>query len=124
MKQIKIAISLQKYEKNYKILIVRPKIELKYKIKERLELLSHEEYKVAIKTLPVALKVSSRTFFRYMYTRVQEDYNMPVDHLARLAKFFSCKIEDLLNYEPTPLSFRGIKVKDSKDLLQKFKLVR
>ena len=103
---------------------MRPKIELKYKIKERLELLSHEEYKVAIKTLPVALKVSSRTFFRYMYTRVQEDYNMPVDHLARLAKFFSCKIEDLLNYEPTPLSFRGIKVKDSKDLLQKFKLVR
>ena len=101
-----------------------PKIELKYKIKERLELLTYEEYKTAIKTLPKALKVSSRTFFRYMYTRVSENYNMPVDHLARLAKFFNCQIEDMLNYEPPPLSSKRIIIRDKTDLLQKFKLVK
>jgi DNA-binding Xre family transcriptional regulator len=103
---------------------VRQKIELKYKIKERLELLTHQEYKVAIKTLPAALKISSRTFFKYMYTRVYESYSMPVDHLARLAKFFNCQIEDMLNYEPPPLSSKGIKVKHETDLLQKFKFVK
>ncbi|MCJ7449355.1 MAG: helix-turn-helix transcriptional regulator [Bacteroidales bacterium] len=103
---------------------MRPKIELKYRTKEKMELLPHEEYKVATKTLPAALKISSRTFFRYMYTRIHENYSMPVDHLARLAKFFNCQIEDMLNYEPPPLSAKGIKVKDKTDLLQKFKLVK
>ncbi len=100
------------------------KIELKYGIKERLELLTHEEYKVAIKTLPVALNISPRTFFRYLYTRVNDNYSMPVDHLARLAKFFNCHLEDLLNYEPPPLSSKVIKVQQKADLLQKFKLVK
>lgn len=102
---------------------MRSKIDLKYKIKERLELLTHEEYKLAIKILPTALKISSRTFFRYMYTRVNENYSMPVDDLARLARFFNCRIEDLLNYEPAPLSTKRLKIKDNSDLLQKFKLV-
>jgi hypothetical protein len=47
---------------------VKPKIELKYRIKERMELLTHGEYQFVIKTLPAALNISSRTFFRYMYT--------------------------------------------------------
>lgn len=103
---------------------MRPKIELKYKIKEKLELLTHEEYKAALRTLPAALKISSRTFFRYMYTKVNENYSMPVDHLARLARFFNCQIEQMLNYEPPPLSTQGIKIQDKTDLLQKFKLVK
>ena len=97
---------------------------MKYKIKERLELLSYAEYKVALKTLPGALNISSRTFLRYMYTRVYDNYSMPVDHLARLSKFFNCQIEGMLNYEPSPLSPKGIKVKNKTDILQKFKLVR
>jgi hypothetical protein len=103
---------------------VKSKIELKYKIWERLNSLSHEEYKIAIRTLPAALKISPRTFFRYMYTRIDEDYSMPVDHLAQLARFFNCRIEDLLNYVPPPLSARKIKLQDNTDLLQRFKLVK
>jgi len=103
---------------------VKPKIELKYRIKERMELLTHGEYLVVIKTLPAALNISSRTFFRYMYTRVNDNYSMPVDHLARLAKFFNCQIEDMLNYEPPPLSDKRIKITYKSDLLQKFKLVK
>jgi hypothetical protein len=61
---------------------VRQKIELKYKIKEKLELLPYQEYKVAIKTLPMALNISSRTFFRYIYTRLNDNYSIPVDHVA------------------------------------------
>ena len=86
--------------------------------------MTHVEYKAAIKILPAALKISSRTFFRYMYTRMNENYSMPVDDLARLSRFFNCRIEEMLNYEPPPLSAKRIKVKDKTDLVQKFKLVK
>jgi len=86
--------------------------------------MTHVEYKAAIKILPAALKISSRTFFRYRYTRMNENYIMLVDDLARLSRFFNCRIEEMLNYEPPPLSAKRIKVKDKTDLVQKFKLVK
>jgi hypothetical protein len=49
---------------------------------------------------------------------------MPGDNMAKLARFFNCRIEDMLNYEPPLLSSKEIKVKDKTDLLQKFKLVK
>ena len=86
--------------------------------------MTHVEYKAVIKILPAALKISSRTFFRYRYTRMNENYIMLVDDLARLSRFFNCRIEEMLNYEPPPLSAKRIKVKDKTDLVQKFKLVK
>ena len=86
--------------------------------------MTHVEYKAAIKILPAALKISSRTFFRYRYTRMNENYIMLVDDLARLSRFFNCRIEEMLNYEPPPLSAKRIKVKDKTDLVQKFKFVK
>jgi hypothetical protein len=87
---------------------VRPQIGYKYRIKEKLELLTYEEYKLVMKAFPRALKISQRTFHRYMYTRIHEKYSMPVDHLAQLARFFNCRMEDLLNYDPPPLTSRKI----------------
>ena len=98
--------------------------EFKYKIKEKLEALTHTEYKIYLKTLPKALRISSRTFLRYLYTRIDDIYSMPADHLAQLARFFNCRIEDLLNYEPPPLSRKKLKVQKNADLIQKFKFVK
>jgi len=98
--------------------------EFKYKIKEKLESLTHTEYKTYIKSLPKALRISSRTFLRYLYTRIDDLYSMPADHMAQLARFFNCKIEDLLNYEPPPLTGKKMKAQKNTDLIQKFKFVK
>ena len=103
---------------------MRPRIEYKYRIKEKMDLLTHQEYQAAIKSIPIALKISQRTFCRYMYTRVHEKYSMPVDHLARLAIFFNCRIEDMLNYEPPPLTLKAVSKIGKNDLAKKFKLVK
>lgn len=100
------------------------KREYKYKIKEKLDLLSHTEYRSAIYVLPKALKIHQRTFFRYLYTKVNENYSMPVDHLARLARFFNCKIEDLLNFEPQPLTLKEMRQDKKMDVAKRFNLVK
>ena len=103
---------------------MRPNIEYKYKLKEKLEKMPYEEYKIVMKAFPKALKISQRTFHRYLYTRVHEKYSMPVDHLARLASFFNCKIEDLLNYKPSPLTGKHMNNRSKYDLANKLKLVK
>ena len=100
---------------------MRPQIAFKYRIKEKLELLSYEEYQLAVKAFPRALKISQRTFHRYMYTRIHEKYSMPVDHLARLARFFNCRMEDLLNYDPLPMTSKKI-CRTKTDLILKLNL--
>jgi Cro/C1-type HTH DNA-binding domain len=96
----------------------------KYKLKEKLDLLTYNEYKSALYVLPKALKIHQRTFFRYLYTRVNENYSMPADHLARLAIFFNCKIEDLLNFEPQPLTLKEMKQQKKIEVAKRFKLVK
>jgi len=110
--------------KNISKLKDKHQIHFKYRIRERLESLSYEEHQLAIKILPKALNISQRTFYRYVYTRLSERYSMPVDHLARLAKFFNCRIEDLLNYEPQPVKIDGIRKKDKSSLVNKFRFVK
>jgi hypothetical protein len=100
------------------------KKEYKYRIKEKLDLLSHNEYKSALVVFPKALKIHQRTFFRYLYTKVNENYSMPVDHLARLARFFNCRIEDMLNYEPKPLTMKDMEKQKKIDVAKRFNLVK
>ena len=103
---------------------MKVQVELKYRIKERLDLLTHAEFKSIINVIPKALNISQRTFYRYMYTRINDKYSMPVDHLARLARFFNCRIEDMLNYEPPPLTVKKIGKAGKTELAIKFKLVK
>jgi len=103
---------------------MRYQINTKYRIKERLELLTHEEYKVALEEIPKALKISPRTFLRYMYTRVDDDYSMPADHLARLARFFKCQIEEMLNYDPQPITAKETNGRGRNGLVKKLRLVK
>jgi len=96
----------------------------KYTLKEKLNMLTREEYRAALKDLPRALNITQRTFYRYMNTKISESYSIPSDDLARLARFFNCRIEEMLNFEPPPLSSKIIKLNNKTDLLRKFKLVK
>jgi len=82
--------------------------EYKYRIKEYLEKLSYPDYILAKKHLPGSLGVNPRTFERYIYVKHASNYEMPANHLAALAKFFNCTMEDLLNYEPKQITLRGL----------------
>ena len=99
-------------------------VEYKYRLKERLDLLTHQEYKSIIRNMPKALQISQRTFYRYLSTRIDDNYSMPADQLARLARFLGCHIEDLLNYDPPPLSIKEANLRNNHELAKKFKLVK
>ncbi|MFC2080438.1 helix-turn-helix domain-containing protein [Bacteroidota bacterium] len=98
--------------------------EFKYNLKERLEALPHQDYHDALVYIPQSLNITQRTFSRYLNTRITESYSMPADHLARLAKFFNCRIEALLNYDPLPLSFNTVCNSDSMQIAKKLKMVK
>ncbi len=97
---------------------------LKYKIQEKLESLSYKDYGIAIQELPKVLQISRRTFQRYLKTRVYESYSIRSDDLVKLSKFFNCKIEDLLNYDPPPLKLKGIRKHKNIDIKKRFQLVK
>ena len=97
---------------------------LKYKIQEKLELLSFKDYGIAIQELPRVLGITPRTFRRYLKTRVYERYSVPSDDLVKLAQFFNCKVEDLLNYDPPPLRLKGIRKHKKIDIKKRFQLVK
>jgi len=96
----------------------------KYTLMEKLNLLTREEYRAALKDLPRALNITQRTFYRYINTRISETYSIPSDDLARLSRFFGCRIEDLLNYDIPPIISKEISVINKSNLVQKFKLVK
>lgn len=97
---------------------------LKYKILEKLEQLNFKEYEIAFQELPRILKISPRTFQRYLKTRIYEDYSIPGDSLVKLSQFFNCTIEDLLNYSPAPLRVKGIRKHGKIDIKKRFQLVK
>jgi DNA-binding Xre family transcriptional regulator len=88
----------------------------KYKIKEKIEKLSYSDYLIAKRTLPKMLGINTRTFEKYMYTKLSEKYEMPVGQIAILAKFLNCTMEDLLNYAPKQITIKGISKEEKNDL--------
>lgn len=113
-----------KYRKIFSIKEIMKDFSLKYKIQEKLESLSYKDYGIAIQELPKVLQISRRTFQRYLKTRVYESYSIRSDDLVKLSKFFNCKIEDLLNYDPPPFKVKGIRQHRKIDVRKKFKLVK
>lgn len=96
----------------------------KYNLKEKLNMLTREEYRSALRDLPRALNISQRTFYRYMNIKISESYSIPSDDLARLARFFDCSIEQMLNYNVPPLISKELRVINKSNLVQKFKFVK
>lgn len=73
----------------------------KYAIHQLMEKLSYKEYRIAKNKLPIALKVSKRTFERWMYLELGDKTEVPSDKMAMLAKYFNVKMEDMFNF-PIP----------------------
>ena len=73
----------------------------KYNILSKLQSLSVKKNKIAKKVLPLALKVSERSFKNFCYIKVGDRNNISPDKLQILANYFDCMVDDLLN-EPTP----------------------
>ncbi|MAQ75595.1 MAG: hypothetical protein CL613_04595 [Aquimarina sp.] len=71
----------------------------KYCILKYLKKLPYHEYAIAKRKLPIACKVSKRTFERWLYVTKTERLEVSADKLAIIAKFFDCTIEDLLNHK-------------------------
>lgn len=104
--------------------MIEKNVQYKYRIKQKLNELPHKDYESAINALPKALKISSGTFHKYMNVRIYEGYSISADHLARLAKFFDCTMENLLNYTAPDLKLRGMKKHTKITVMKKFKLVK
>jgi hypothetical protein len=98
--------------------------EYKYRIKEKLEQFTYTDYVLAKKQLPKALGVNPRTFERYLYTKHTSCYEMPANHLAALARFFTCTMEELLNYEPKQISLRSLNKTLKSDLAKSLGLIK
>ena len=74
----------------------------KYSIHSKLEDLSVKRNRIAKNILPLALKVTRRTFENYCYIKIGDRDNIAPDKLQILANYFECSIEDLIN-EPMPI---------------------
>ncbi|MCT4580370.1 MAG: hypothetical protein N4A35_03050 [Flavobacteriales bacterium] len=77
----------------------------KYNILELLNELSVKQNKMAKKVLPLALKISKRTFELYCYIKIGERNNISPDKLQIIAQYFNCKVDDLLNEKVPPINY-------------------
>ena len=75
--------------------------EKKYVILQRMQKLPHREYCIAKNKLPIALKVSKRTFEKWMYLTLKDPQEISADKLAVIAKYFGVFLEEMFNY-PIP----------------------
>ena len=69
----------------------------KYNILKFLKELPYKDYTVAKGKLPVACKVSARTFERWLYVTKEERLEISADKLALISNYLDCTIEQLLN---------------------------
>jgi len=90
----------------------------KYQLSAKLNALSHEEYRIVTNKLPIACGVSKRTFYRWMDLNREDKTEIPADKLAILAKYFSCSIEDMFNYQVPQYNTKQLAKMDRKSALK------
>ncbi|MEI6765626.1 MAG: hypothetical protein WCM76_08290 [Bacteroidota bacterium] len=103
---------------------IRNKSVLKYKIKEKIDFFPHGEYVLAKRILPKLLGINPRTFEKYIYTKATEHYEMPAGHLAVLANFFNCLMEEMYNYPPKTRGIRDVSKMHTQDLASELGLIK
>ncbi|MFA6924417.1 MAG: hypothetical protein WC223_09215 [Bacteroidales bacterium] len=103
---------------------IKKYFEYKYKIKEKIEKFSYLDYLLAKHVLPKTLGINKRTFEKYMYTKLNESYEIPVGQIARLSVFFQCSMEELLNYKPEPLTIRDMERIEKSNVAAKLGLTK
>ena len=96
----------------------------KYKIKENLEKFSYFDYSEAKRALPRLLNINKRTFEKYMYVRLNDRYDIPARHLAILAYYFRCKMEEMINYSPSQIMYKEMRRDPHEELAAKLGLTK
>lgn len=96
----------------------------KYNILDRLNQLPHEEYRIAKNKLPLALKISKRTFERWIYLSELDRLEIPADKLAIIAKYLCCTIEELFNYKIPQFNTSKLKMLEDDSLALELNLIQ
>ncbi len=96
----------------------------KYNILKFLKKLPYDEYAIAKRKLPVACKVSKRTFERWLYVTKEERLEISADKLAVIARFFDCSIEELLNNRIPKHNTHTLKRLHNRELIKSLNLTQ
>jgi hypothetical protein len=96
----------------------------KYNILKFLKKLPYNEYTIAKSKLPVACKVSKRTFERWLYVTKEERLEVSADKLALIANYFNCTIEELLNNKIPKHNTRTLNNLHNQDLIKSLNLTK
>jgi len=96
----------------------------KYNILKFLKKLPYNEYVIAKRKLPVACKVSKRTFERWLYVNKEERLEISADKLALIANFFGCSIEQLLNSKIPKHNTHTLKRLHNQELIKSLNLTK
>jgi hypothetical protein len=86
----------------------------KFCIKEKLNLLPKKESLLYGRTLYKKLGISRSTWSNYLNAKPEDEYDLPLTNAIKLAKFFNCPVEELIN-----ISISGITIADLKELDEK-----
>lgn len=87
---------------------------LKFSIQKKLNQLPKLESELADRTLYKALGISRSTWFKYKSAQCGDKYDLPLIHAIQLARFFNCKVDELLNIDVKPLTEPDLKQFDKK----------
>jgi hypothetical protein len=74
--------------------------------------------------LPFSLGINPRTFERSLYAKHEDHFEMNVNHMYAPAKFFDCRIEDLLNYEAKEIVLKGTSKREKIELAERLGLIK
>jgi hypothetical protein len=86
----------------------------KYLIKEKLNRLPKEESLISGRTLYKELGISRSTWFNYLNAKPDDKYDIPLINAIRLARYFGCSVEDLVNIQIQPITLEELKRHDRK----------
>ncbi|WP_281991257.1 hypothetical protein [Aquimarina aggregata] len=96
----------------------------KYNVLQFLKRLPYNEYIIAKRKLPVACKVSKRTFERWLYVTKEERLEISADKLALIANYFNCTIEELLNNKVPKHTTYTLKRLHDQELIKQLNLTK
>ncbi len=96
----------------------------KYNILKLLKKLPYQEYTVAKRKLPVACKVSKRTFERWLYVTKTDRLEISADKLAVIAQFLNCSMEELLNTKIPKHNTSTLNRLHNQELIKQLKLTK
>lgn len=94
----------------------------KYKIKEKLQSLPLDDFKIAQQNLPLVLNISSRTFKRWQDAKVGDKLEIPCDKLATIAKCLNTPIEKMFNFNIPEYNLKKLSSISVEDICNEFGL--